>query len=66
MSEGEGDSPRDPEDADSSDELRRQYSLLAEQNDVLTKLKRQVRDMKVLVSIFLLSLASDAPRFFSP
>lgn len=52
MSEGEGDSTREPEDADSCDEIRSRHgNLLAEHGDVLTKLKMQVRDIKVLVSI---------------
>lgn len=51
MSEGEGDSTREPEDADSCDELRRHGNMLAEHGDVLTKLKMQVRDIKVRVSI---------------
>lgn len=56
MSEGEGDSTREPEDADSCDEIRRHGNMLAEHGDVLTKLKMQVRDIKVRVSISFPSL----------
>lgn len=49
LSEGEGDSGREPEDVDSGDDLRR-ANILAEHNDVLAKLKMQVRDIKVGVS----------------
>lgn len=51
MSEGEGDSAREHEDADSCDELRRHGNMLADHGDVLAKLKMQVRDIKVRVSI---------------
>lgn len=51
LSEGEGDSARDNDDADSCDEIRRHNSLLADHGDVLAKLKMQVRDIKVGVSI---------------
>ena len=47
LSEGESDSPRDHEDVDSCDEIRRHSGLLADHNDVLAKLKMQVRDIKV-------------------
>lgn len=50
MSEGEGESGREHEDADSCDEIRRHNSLLADHGDVLAKLKMQVRDIKVGVS----------------
>lgn len=55
MSEGEGDSPREPEDADSGDEIQssnRNGNMVAEHGDVLSKLKMQVRDFKGLVSLF--------------
>lgn len=51
LSEGEGDSAREHDDADSCDEIRRHNSLLADHGDVLAKLKMQVRDIKVGVSI---------------
>lgn len=48
LSEGEGDSNRDAEDADSCDAMRiRNGNALAEQADVISKLKLQVRDIKV-------------------
>lgn len=50
LSEGEGDSAREHDDADSCDEIRRHNNLLAEHGDVLAKLKMQVRDIKVGVS----------------
>lgn len=50
MSEGEADSAREHEDADSCDEIRRHHGgggILADHGDVLAKLKMQVRDIKV-------------------
>ncbi|KAF5297884.1 hypothetical protein FQA39_LY11869 [Lamprigera yunnana] len=46
MSEGEADSAREHEDADSCDEIRRHAGLLTDHGDVLAKLKMQVRDIK--------------------
>ncbi|XP_031328053.1 protein dead ringer-like isoform X3 [Photinus pyralis] len=46
MSEGEADSAREHEDADSCDEIRRHTGLITDHEDVLAKLKMQVRDIK--------------------
>ncbi|XP_066152259.1 protein dead ringer isoform X2 [Euwallacea fornicatus] len=49
MSDGEPHSGTEQDDHDSCDEIRRQ-GILADHNDVLTKLKMQVRDINVRVS----------------
>lgn len=53
MSDGEGESPRENEDADSCDEIRRHGGMLSEHGDVLAKLKMQVRDIKVTIILHL-------------
>ncbi|XP_060525846.1 protein dead ringer isoform X2 [Cylas formicarius] len=46
MSDGEGHSGGEHDDADSCDEMRR-HGILTDHNDVLTKLKMQVRDINM-------------------
>lgn len=51
MSDGDGHSGGENDDLDSCDEMRRHAAMLADHGDVLAKLKMQVRDIKVGVSI---------------
>lgn len=62
ISEGEG-SPRDHEDQDSCDDMRR-HSMMNDHVDVLAKLKMQVRDIKVGVSFKLYVLLEKADNTF--
>lgn len=49
MSDGEAHSGTEQDDHDSCEDIRR-HGILADHNDVLTKLKMQVRDINVRVS----------------